>query len=99
MVIPICSGQNSEKDEKRSLRGRCGSSWPDTHPADSREIPRAAPWRFSFVGRQFGHESGTCDFREFCRLKAIGDTENKSEAKQTLLVLLFRALFLFFFNI
>lgn len=86
-------------DEKRSLRGRHGSPWPDTSPAGSSKVPIAARWRFSFVGRQFGHDSGTCDFREFCGLKATGGIENKSEANQTLLILLFRPLFNFFYII
>lgn len=52
--------------------------WPDSSPADSRKVPVAAPWKFSFVGRQFVM-TGTCDFREFCGLKAIGDIGNQSD--------------------
>lgn len=97
MVIPVWFGAKLRDGLTREAQGEdLAFPWPDTSPADSRKVPRAAPWGFSFVGRQFGHDFGMCDFGDFCGLKATGDIGNKSEAKQTLLVLLFRAQFIFY---
>lgn len=73
MVIPIWFGAKLRDGLKREAQGEdLAVPWPDTSHVDGAKVPIAAPWRFSFVGRQFGHDFGTRDFGEFYGLKAIG---------------------------